>query len=149
MFKPENGSQDRLFCAHCAKSANKKHCGKFLPMPTLKDINLSTWIQVNGPNFAGVCAACTHALEYLNYHMSHIESKYNKAPKKLENLLPSCLSCNNATGVGKFDEFIEARYPKSNLLMLSHKHANEAARVMLCRTAAISVQRNVLNHKNA
>lgn len=146
ILKPHDGSTDRLFCAKCAKSAKKKNSGEFLPMPKLEHINLSTWIQVNGPHFSGVCVACTHPLEYVNYHMAHIFSRHSKAPKELENLLPSCLSCNNSNGVKNFEEFIKKRYPNTPLQMLSHTQAKQAARVMLCRTVSAPVDGNVLNH---
>ena len=137
----------RLFCACCIPKVKreKKHLGTFFQIPTIEDKNLATWIRVNGPHFKGICSACMHPLEYINYEMAHNSPSMLEGPAVLENLRVSCASCNNAGGVNDFDKFKNARYPDNCPPLLSNEDAKEAAMIMnskICVPLSVEVLRH-------
>ena len=138
----------KIFCGKCVPfiKREKKYEGYFLKRPMLEEVHLSTWIQTNGPNFYGICNACNHRLEYLNYVMAHNIPSSKKGPRELENLRASCLSCNLACGVGDFDEYKNKMYPDVEISILSHKQAKDVAKIMISTKVCKPLPSNVLNH---
>ena len=132
IFKTQDDSYT-LFCGKCVPfvKREKKYEGHFIKRPTFEEVHLSTWIQTNGPNFYGVCNACKHMLEYVNYVMAHNIPSIKKGPRELENLRASCMSCNLACGVGDFDDFKNEIYPDLEINVLPHKQAKDTAKIMI------------------
>lgn len=72
-----------------------------------KRIKETVWIKYNGQHFNGLCYCCGKHIDKLNYHNAHVISHAHHGTISVENLRPTCMSCNLSMGKKNLYQFIK------------------------------------------
>src|SRR5438445_9193730 len=72
-----------------------------------KKIKEAVWVKYNNNNFIGHCYCCGRQIDKLNYHNAHVIPHSLNGPISVENLRPSCMSCNLRMKTKNLYQFIK------------------------------------------
>jgi 5-methylcytosine-specific restriction endonuclease McrA len=84
-----------------------------------KRIKEAVWVKYNENRFIGKCYCCGRQIDKLNYHNAHVVSHKEGGLITVDNLRPSCMSCNLRMGKKNLYQFIKdnkLKGPGSKLL---------------------------------
>lgn len=71
-----------------------------------KSLKKAVWVKHHGENFTVSCPCCNlNKIDPFNFHTAHIKAEKEGGKTNIDNLIPTCASCNLSMGTKNYYDF--------------------------------------------